>query len=135
MNKLTTKQLGDAGEYYALSQFIFAGKAAAKMPDNWPEYDIALDFNGELKKVSVKTRMTKSSFSTEHCKFNDNEAFNFLVLIFISSKDIRSWVIPADVAKKEGKKPSIKNPHYCRLSFKQLIKLGEYEDNWALENE
>jgi len=28
------------------------------MPENWPEYDLVVDLNGELKKVSVITRTT-----------------------------------------------------------------------------
>ncbi len=135
MEKLKTKQLGNAGEYYALSQFIFAGQATIKMPDNWPEFDLAVDLNGELKKVSVKTRTTiNNSFRTEHCKFNDNDTFDFLVFIFKSSKEIRSWIVPANVAKKTGKITNSKNKNYCRISFKQLNEMEVYEDNWALKN-
>jgi len=134
MSKLTKKQLGDAGEYYALSQFIFTGRAAAKMPDNWPEYDLAVDLNGELKKVSVKTRFTsKQSFSTEHCKFSNNDMFDFLVCIFKSSKAIRSWIIPADVAKIKGQVSNSSNEDYRRISFKQLNEMEAYEDNWSLQ--
>jgi hypothetical protein len=39
----STKLLGDAGEHYALSQFSFSGKYAAKMPDNWEGYDLAVE--------------------------------------------------------------------------------------------
>jgi len=35
--------LGDTGEHYAQSQFSFAGKYAAKMPDNWKGYDLAVE--------------------------------------------------------------------------------------------
>ena len=51
----SSKLLGDAGEHYALSQFSFAGKYAAKMPDNWEAYDLAVQTGG-LVRVSVKTR-------------------------------------------------------------------------------
>ncbi|MFM8474797.1 MAG: hypothetical protein ACKOEO_03255 [Planctomycetaceae bacterium] len=30
-----SKVLADAAEYYALSQFAFAGRPGTKMPDNW----------------------------------------------------------------------------------------------------
>jgi len=136
MSKLTTKQLGDAGEYYALSQFIFLGRAAAKMPDNWPEYDLAVYLNGELKKVSVKTRTTsKKSFSTEHCKFSANDKFDFLVCIFKSSEAVRSWIVPAKIAEKIGQIPSSSNENYRRISFKQLIEMEVYEDNWLLHSD
>jgi len=134
MSKLTKKQLGDAGEYYALSQFIFAGRAAAKMPDNWPEYDLAVDLNGELKKVSVKTRTTsKESFNTEHCKFSTNDTFDFLVCIFKSNEIVRSWIVPALKAKMEGQIKNSSHEDYCRLSFEQLKEMKEHEDNWSLE--
>lgn len=133
MGNLTTKQRGDAGEYYAISQFIFAGKPAVKMPDNWPGYDLIVDVKGELKKISVKMRMTtKATFSTEHCKFNFNDDFDFIVFIFKSSKEIRSWIVPVNVAKSNGIISNSENENYCRLSFKQLMKLDEYEDNWLL---
>ena len=51
----SSKLLGDAGEHYALSQFSFAEKYAAKMPDNWEAYDLAVETGG-LVRVSVKTR-------------------------------------------------------------------------------
>ena len=51
----SSKLLGDAGEHYALIQFSFAGKYAAKMPDNWEGYDLAVETGG-LVRVSVKTR-------------------------------------------------------------------------------
>ena len=42
-NKTHGKLLGDAGEHYALSRLSFAGKHAAKMPDNWEAYDLAVE--------------------------------------------------------------------------------------------
>ena len=40
MEKLTTKQRGDAAEHYVISMLGFNGIPAAKMPDNWPGYDL-----------------------------------------------------------------------------------------------
>ena len=54
--RISTKLLGDAGEHYALSQFSFAGNYAAKMPDNWEGYDLAVETGAGLVRVSVKTR-------------------------------------------------------------------------------
>jgi len=138
MNTFTTKHLGDAGEYFVLSQFSFTGLPSAKMPDNWPEYDLVVDVNGELKKVSVKTRSkTNGSFETEHCKFSKKDKFDFLVCIFIKSrKEVRSWIIPEAVATKDKFAPKSKDPDYRRLSYKQLTEEGDlkkYEDNWSLK--
>ena len=57
-----SKVLGDAAEYYALSQFAFAGRPGTKMPDNWEGYDLAVETGTEkgqgtgLQRVSVKLR-------------------------------------------------------------------------------
>ena len=40
MQKLTTKQRGDAAEHYVISMLGFNSIPAAKMPDNWPGYDL-----------------------------------------------------------------------------------------------
>ncbi len=53
---LTTKNLGDAAEHYALSQFAFAGMPGTKMPDNWKGYDLAVETGDGLQRVSVKLR-------------------------------------------------------------------------------
>jgi len=135
MSKLTTKHLGDAGEYYALSQFIFWGLAATKMPDNWPSYDLVVDLNDDLKKVSVKTRITsKDNFSTEHFKFSKNDTFDFLVGIFKARENIWSWVLPRDVAMELGKVANGSDINYRRISFKQLNEFGLYQNNWELES-
>jgi len=56
-NRTPGKLVGDAGEHYALSQLSFAGKYAAKMPDNWEAYDLVVEAGiGTPLKVSVKTR-------------------------------------------------------------------------------
>lgn len=135
MSKLTTKHLGDAGEYYALSQFIFWELAASKMPDNWPNYDLVVELNDDLKKISVKTRATsKDKFSTEHCKFSNNDIFDFLVCIFKARENIWSWVLPRDVAMELGKVANSSDINYRRISFKQLSALGLYQNNWVLES-
>ncbi|MFO7970263.1 MAG: hypothetical protein R6U40_00775 [Desulfobacterales bacterium] len=103
------------------------------MPDNWPGYDLSVDLNGKLKKVSVKTRTTSNElFRTEHCKFSENDRVDFIVFIFRSSENVRSWIVPANVAKEKGKIPKSRNEGYRRISFKQLIKMKLYENNWSL---
>jgi hypothetical protein len=41
-NALTSNNLGDPAEHYALSQFAFAGMPGTRMPDNWTGYDLAV---------------------------------------------------------------------------------------------
>lgn len=42
--------LSDAAEYYALSQFAFAGRPGTKMPDNRDGYDLAVETGTETGK-------------------------------------------------------------------------------------
>ena len=97
---VTTKMLGDAGEHYALSQFIFAGRACAKMPDCWPQYDLAIVSGDRLISVSVKTRSETDKWkSGSWFVFDERSVCDWLVFIF-KKKDgrVRSWVIPFEVA-------------------------------------
>lgn len=55
--RISTKLLGDAGKHYALSRFSLTGIYAAKMPDHWEGYDLAVETGGGLVRVSVKTRI------------------------------------------------------------------------------
>jgi hypothetical protein len=48
MEKLTTKQRGDAAEHYVISMLGFNGGPAAKMPDNWPGYDLVAQLPGDV---------------------------------------------------------------------------------------
>lgn len=70
MPPTTKKMIGDAGEHYAISRFMFNDVPAVKMPDNWPEYDLAIDRGQGLESVSVKTR-------TETGKWSENQWFEF----------------------------------------------------------
>ena len=138
MSTFTKKHLGDAGEYYALSQFSFSGLPSTKMPDNWPEYDLIVDVNGAPKKISVKTRSNnKGKFTTEHCKFSADDNFDFIACIFIVSREeIRCWIIPEGIANKHGDRNNKNNPSYRHISYKQLTEeeeLKKYEKNWSLE--
>lgn len=135
MDKLTTKQRGDAGEYYALSQFIFNGLPAAKMPDNWPNYDLAVEIERKLVRVSIKTRVKPNGdFGTEHCKFSGVDEFDFIAFIFKSEEGIECWVLPKKLAENVGKTERSSDENYRRISYKQLATLPmKYKNNWLLE--
>lgn len=133
------KLLGDAGEHYALSQLSFAGKFAAKMPDNWEAYDLAVESGQGLLRVSVKTRSESEGWKASRWfNFDDRKACDWLVLVFKPKRGpVRSWVIPYEVAKANANSPgpSRKDPWSRELSWTKLTKspLAVYEDNWALE--
>ncbi len=135
----SSKQLGDAGEHYALSQFTFAGKAATKMPDNWAGYDLAVETGKGLVRVSVKTRSeTKSWDANSWFNFDDRQQVDWLVLLFKASNGhLRAWVIPFDVALANANKPGPKRKDawYREVSWSKLQEapLSSFEDNWALK--
>lgn len=140
MTKLiaTPKMLGDAGEHYALSQFTFAGWPAAKMPDGWPGYDLAVHSHERLVRVSVKTRSETASWKAGNWfMFDETIECDWLVFIFKTREgSLRSWIIPFSVAQEQGNKvtPTRKDPHMRDISWAKLNRepLAKYENNWAM---
>ena len=134
----TSKLLGDAGEHYALSQLSFAGKSAAKMPDNWEGYDLAVESGSGLVRVSVKTRSdTKSWDANSWFNFDDRQEVDWLVLIFKARANRpRAWVVPFIIALAHANVPGPrrKDAWYREISWRKLqaLPLASYEDNWGL---
>jgi hypothetical protein len=56
MQKLTTKQRGDAAEHYVISMLGFNSIPAAKMPDNWPGYDLVAQRPNGAKPLRTSVR-------------------------------------------------------------------------------
>lgn len=137
--RLSTKLLGDAGEHYALSQFSFAGKYAAKMPDNWEAYDLAVETGDGLMRVSVKTRSESAGWNTSRWfNFDDRKQCDWIVFIFKPSNgNVRSWVIPYNVAKSNANTPGPgrKEAWFRDISWLKLNKppLLAFENNWSLD--
>jgi len=135
----STKLLGDAGEHYALSQLSFAGKYAAKMPENWEGYDLAVETGTGLIRVSVKTRSETPGWrASRWFNWDGRKDCDWLVFVFKPlNGGLRSWVIPASTADNFATKPSTfcKTPWYRELSWKKLNQplLACYEDNWGLQ--
>jgi hypothetical protein len=134
-----SKLLGDAGEHYALSQFSFAGRSAAKMPDNWEGYDLAVENAPDLLRISVKTRSdTKSWDRNSWFNFDDRQTVEWLVFIFKArAQRAKAWVIPFDVALAHANVPGArrKDAWYREIAWRKLLSppLSLYEDNWELE--
>jgi len=134
----SSKLLGDAGEHYALSQFSFVGKYAAKMPDNWQGYDLAVETGSELLRVSVKTRSESTGWRTSRWfTFDDRKDCDWIVLIFKpKAGTVRSWIIPYHVAKSHANVPGPKRKDvwFRFLTWSKLMKppLSAFENNWSL---
>lgn len=136
-----TKILGDAGEHYALSRFSFAGKYAAKMPDNWEGYDLAVETGLGLVRVSVKTRSeTKGWKASKWFIWDDRKDGDWFVFVFKpESSPIRAWVVPRDVLEENSNRPgeSRLEPWMREISWRRLTgtALCKFEDNWSLRLE
>lgn len=136
-----TKILGDAGEHYALSRFSFAGKYAAKMPDNWEGYDLAVETGLGLVRVSVKTRSeTKGWIASKWFSWDDRKPGDWFVFVFKpANSPIRAWIVPRDVLEMRSNRPSEdrKKPWMREISWSRLnaIDLLQFEDNWSLRLE
>ena len=140
MKKKGTKLLGDAGEHFALSQFSFAERYAAKMPDNWEAYDLAVETGDGLARVSVKTRSESEGWKAgSWFVFDDRKECDWYVFVFKSANgDIRSWVIPSDVCianankfTKKRKDPWVRDVSWAKLNREPL---DRYEGNWTMEH-
>jgi len=135
----STKLLGDAGEHYALSQFSLAGKYAAKMPDNWQGYDLAVETGSELVRVSVKTRSESAELrDIPLFRWDHRKSCDWIVFVFMPKQGpFRSWVVPAKLADEFATKSRewMDKPLDRELRLTRLGKppLAEYADNWSME--
>jgi hypothetical protein len=133
------KILGDSGEHYALSMFGFYGMACTKLPDNWKHYDLIVEKDNKLNRVSVKTRSETKSFSkSSWFIFDCSGQYEWVVFIIkFSGIELRSWVLPIEVALKYASVPSIaaQSPNARRLSWERLENpvLAKYLNNWDLK--
>jgi hypothetical protein len=138
-NRKGNKLLGDAGEHYALSQFSFAERNAAKMPDNWEAYDLAVETGTGLARVSVKTRSETEGWKRgSWFLFDDRRECDWYVFIFKPTDgNLRSWIIPSDVCLdnanefgEDRKDPWQRDVSWAKLNRDPLI---AYENNWSLK--
>jgi hypothetical protein len=139
--RISTKLLGDAGEHYALSQFSFAGMYAAKMPDNWEGYDLAVETGVGLVRVSVKTRSESIGWkSSRWFNWDARKDCDWFVFVFKAANgQLRSWVIPTNLIEKYSSNPGPMNktPWSRDLSWTRLKEpiLAAYEDNWSMNTD
>jgi hypothetical protein len=133
MNDTTTKMVGDAGEHYALSRFIFAGRPGMKAPDGWPYYDLAVaSEDGGLIRISVKTRSETRSFSDSSTfSYDETSQVDWVVAVAKSADGVRAWVVPYELIRDEVK---INPSHEYRVSLSKLKRppFDAFEDNWTL---
>jgi len=133
------KILGDAGEHYALAMLGFAGLACSKLPDNWKYYDLIVQKENKIERISVKSRSETKSFSKNSWfKFEATGQYEWVVFIVkFKTGELKSWVMPVAIALKHATKPKDKSdgPNDRRLSWGKLEEpsLIKYQDNWSMK--
>jgi hypothetical protein len=80
--------MGDAGEALVVSELTLAGVPAAKMPDNWPNYDVIAEPEGadHPQRVSVKTRTFRRS-GDAYVEYHINDRFDWLAIVVLPNAD------------------------------------------------
>ena len=146
-NTITRKMLGDAGENFALGMLTFHGFPCVKMPDCWPQYDLIVEKNNVLQKISVKTRSKTRSFSeSSWFGIDSNATFEWLIcVLMVDENTIQAWIVPKNALKKVNK--SVKNEAQDklhnrptetadRISIKTLQsdKYKKFEANWHMRD-
>jgi hypothetical protein len=82
MEKLTTKQRGDAAEHYVISMLGFNNIPAAKMPDNWPGYDLVAQRRNAAKPLRISVRFRTDGNYGPYARYKPHEPFDFIAVLF-----------------------------------------------------
>jgi hypothetical protein len=132
------KLLGDSGEHYAMSMLGFNGILCSKLPDNWKHYDLIVQRDNRLERVSVKTRSESPSFGKgSWFRFESTGMYEWVIFIVkFRNSEIRSWIIPFEIAVKnssttreESGRSEKRTISWGKLEQPSLLK---YLNNWTL---
>jgi hypothetical protein len=138
MEQLTIKQRGDAAEHYVISMLGFNSIPAAKMPDNWPGYDLVAQppDGAQPIRISVKFRTFSGDMTTTYFDYRPRDRFDFIALVLKqpTGVSVRTWIVPRAVADAttSPKKPDAKSKERW-WTLKGLEKrCSAYENNFLL---
>jgi hypothetical protein len=130
--------MGDAGEALVVAELTLAGVPAAKMPDNWPGYDVIAETKGaeHPQRISVKSRTLKPGADVYYHVKDDR--FDWLAIVVLDcpvQPERQIFIIPKTIADarfhRGGEKT--KNRNYMFLQASQLAKvLPEFQGNFRL---
>jgi hypothetical protein len=132
---ITTKQIGDGGEYLVAGLLTLGGTPTTKMLDNQPGFDlIALPIDGRPpQRVSVKTARSKSIWIA----YKPMETFDWLAIVLADGAGKhRVFVIPRAVTdeRQSSSKPTSKFGMGRFCDSKNVPKLyPEFENNFTLD--
>lgn len=107
------------------------GIPVAKMPDNWPDYDLMADFAGRQLTIQVKT-VGKDNWNW--VEFPGNIPFEYLAIVQ-GYGDVTGWLIPVhkieqELIRRAG--PTAKSQHCWMLRTTLNSELLVYKDRWDL---
>ncbi len=103
----TSKQMGDACEMLIASEMTLAGIPAARMPDNWPHYDVIAQpkGGGPPQRVSVKSRTFRRGAS--FVAYDKHSQFDWLAIVLLpgdGQTQRRTFIIPRHIADARSRK-------------------------------
>jgi hypothetical protein len=133
----TSKQMGDACEMLVAAELTLAGFPAAKMPDNWPHYDVVAQpkNGGPLQRISVKSRTFKRGAS--FVSYDRRSEFDWLAIVLLPGADQlerRVFIVPREIADARSRKdgPAAKTQECYWRQDEVANLLAEFENNFAL---
>jgi hypothetical protein len=102
--KLTSKQMGDAGEMLVAAELTLHGIPAFIVPSNWPEYDVVAQHPGlGLQRVSVKTRTFARS--GHFVGYSNDDNFDWLAIVILPDEGCerrRIFIVPRKIAQERS---------------------------------
>ena len=116
----------------------FAGFQCSKLPDNWKHYDLIVQIDNKIERISVKTRSESKSFSKNSWfKFDATGKYEWVIFIIkFKNGGLKSWVIPlsfainqASIPDKDTKKSNDRTLSWGKLESPNFMK---YLNNWSL---
>jgi len=84
---ITCKQLGDAAEHLVLARLMLAGVPTAKMPDNWPGYDLMAEHPtlGQ-QRISVKASRNTTRGGA-NIEYDSGDRFDWLAIVMLDGAE------------------------------------------------
>ena len=136
--RINSRMIREAGQHFAISQFNFSGKCAAKMANNWDAFDLVVETGTALARVCVVTKLEPNAFGAKiWFGWDDRKPNDWFVFILRTIKgESWSWVIPRHLVEQySNHRSATADSRLHREIFLKKLKepvLASYADNWAL---
>jgi hypothetical protein len=123
------------------AEMTLTGLPAARMPDNWPCYDVIAQpkSGGPPQRVSVKARTFKKG-SADFVVYNVKDDFDWLAIVLLpggDQKERKIYIVPKPtcdaIARRDRPTSKTADNLYWRLDEVERV-LGRYANNFRLES-